>query len=80
MAAVEVPGSVQLTAVDGQTRTLDEWLITFQMLGVVLDPFTYESSWILETAGRILETFRGASVRTAFVVTGTVDEIGRAHV
>ena len=74
MTAVEVPGNLQLTAVDGQTRTLDEWLITFQMLGVVLDPFTYESSWILETAGRILETFRGASVRTCFVVTGTVDE------
>ncbi|MEZ5266113.1 MAG: hypothetical protein R2755_30975 [Acidimicrobiales bacterium] len=74
MAAAEVPANLQLTSVDGQTRTMDEWLITFQMLGVVLDPFTYESSWILETAGRILESFRGASVRTCFVVTGTIDE------
>jgi len=74
VAAVEVPSTLKLTAVDGQTRTIDEWLITFQLLGVVLDPFTYESSWILETAGRILRTYRGASVRTCFVVTGTIDE------
>ncbi len=74
VAAAEVPASLSLTSVDGQTRTMDEWLITFQMLGVVLDPFTYESSWILESAGRILEGFQGASVRTCFVVTGTIDE------
>lgn len=74
MAAAEVPASLHLTSVDGQTRSVDQWLITFQVLGVVLDPFTYESSWILDSAGRMLETFRGASVRTAFVVTGTVDE------
>jgi hypothetical protein len=40
----------------------------------VLDPFTYESSWILETAGRVLETFQGASVRTCLLVTGTIEE------
>lgn len=74
MAAAEVPPNLSLTSVDGQTRSIDEWLITFPMLGVVLDPFTYESSWILESAGRILDTFREASVRTCFVVTGTADE------
>ena len=74
VAAAELPANVHLSSVDGQTRTVDEWLITFQMLGVVLDPFTYESSWILETAGRVLESFRGASVRTVFVVTATADE------
>jgi hypothetical protein len=71
---VEVPASLQLASIDGQRRSIDEWLITFQMLGVVLDPFTYESSWILDSAGRILETFGGASVRTAFILTGTADE------
>lgn len=74
MAAAEVPADLQLTAVDGQTRSIDEWLITFQMLGVVLDPFTYESSWILGTAGRVMETYREASLRTCFVVTGTIEE------
>ena len=74
VAAAELPASTQLSAVDGQTRSIDEWLITFQLLGVVLDPFTYESSWLLETAGEILSNFAGASVRTCFVVTGTAEE------
>ena len=70
MAAAEVPATTTLAALEGgETRTIDEWLITFQLLGVVLDPFTYESSWLLETAGRILETFRGASVRICFILT-----------
>ena len=72
MAAAEVPATTTLTALEGgETRTIDEWLITFQLLGVVLDPFTYESSWLLETAGRILETFRDASVRICFILTCT---------
>lgn len=74
MAAAELPSGLSLAAIDGQTRPIDEWLITFQLLGVVLDPFTYESSWILETAGRLLENYRGASVRTAFILTCTAEE------
>jgi hypothetical protein len=74
VAASEVPPGTSLVALGGETRTIDEWLITFQLLGVVLDPFTYESSWLLETSGRILETFRGASVRTCFILTATEDE------
>jgi hypothetical protein len=74
VAATEVPAGLQLTAIDGQQRPIDEWLITFQILGVVLDPFTYESAWLLETAGRILDVYRGASVRTAFIVTSTAEE------
>jgi hypothetical protein len=66
-----------LTALNGESRTIEEWLITFQILGVVLDPFTYESSWLLETSGRVLETFRGASVRICFILTCTADEARR---
>ncbi|MBM3685176.1 MAG: hypothetical protein FJW83_11675 [Actinobacteria bacterium] len=73
MAASEVPAGLQLTSLDGQSRPVDEWLITFQLLGVVLDPYTYESAWLLDTAGRILEGFRGASVRTAIIVTCDAD-------
>ncbi len=74
MAATEVPTGLQLTSLDGQTRPIDEWLITFQLLGVVLDPYTYESSWVLDTASRILAVYRGASVRTSFFVTCTPEE------
>jgi len=73
VAASEVPAGLQLTSLDGQSRPVDEWLITFQLLGVVLDPYTYESAWLLDTAGRILEGFRGASVRTAIIVTCDAD-------
>lgn len=74
MAAAEVPANTVLSAIDGQSRSVEEWLITFQLLGVVLDPFTYESAWLLDSAGEILQTFSGASVRTCFVVTATADE------
>jgi hypothetical protein len=53
---------------------LAEWLTTFHLAAVVLDPYTYESAWLLETAGRILENFTGADCRTAFVVTASIDE------
>ena len=63
-----------LTPINGEAHSIEEWLITFQLLAVVVDPFTYESSWLLETAGRILHTFSGCSVRTSFIVTATADE------
>src|SRR5690606_21273921 len=44
------------------------------LAAVVLDPYTYESAWLLETAGRILEHFRGADCRIAFVVTADADD------
>lgn len=74
MAASEVPAGFKLRPIGGEARTVEEWMITFQMLAVVLDPYTYESSWALETAGRFLEHFRGASVRGSFVVTCDEDD------
>ncbi len=41
----------------------------FHLVLVVLDPYTYESSWILETAGRILDEFYEADCRTAWIIT-----------
>ena len=55
-------------------RTIADWLTTFQLAAVVLDPFTNESAWILDTAGRVLLHFREADCRVAFIVTGTADE------
>jgi len=64
----------QLRPLKGETRPLEEWLTTFHLASVVLDPFTNESAWILPTAVRILRQFGGASVRTNFVVTGSPTE------
>jgi hypothetical protein len=65
---------VVLTALEGESRPLEEWLTTFNLACVVLDPYTNESSWILKTAARILAGFRGADVRVNFVVTCTAAE------
>lgn len=58
----------------GQSRPLREWLTTFHLLSVVVDPYTNESAWLLPTARRILEQFAGSSVRTNYVVTASPDE------
>lgn len=58
----------------GEGRPLHEWLTTFHLASVVIDPYTNESAWILETAARIIRQFAGASVRVNFIVTaGAVD-------
>jgi hypothetical protein len=63
-----------LTPLNGDARSIGEWLTTFHLAFVALDPFTHESAWILPTAGRILTTFEQADVRVAFLVTGTEEE------
>jgi len=72
--ATNPPGDVQLAPLDGEPRTLAQWLTTFHLATVILDPFTYESAWLLETSGRILDGFRGADCRVAFTVTASAEE------
>jgi hypothetical protein len=64
-----VKDDVKLTALGGETRTIEEWLTTFQLLTVVLDPYTHESAWLLETSARVLAHFRDADCRVAWTVT-----------
>lgn len=68
------PADLLLDPINGEARSIDEWLTTFQLAVVILDPFTEESAWILETAGGVLHHFREADCRASFVVTGTADE------
>lgn len=72
--ATDPPGDLALASLDHESRTLAEWLTTFHLAVVIIDPYTYESSWLLETAGRLLEAFRGADCRVAFVVTAPADD------
>jgi hypothetical protein len=65
---------VVLNSLGGESRPLEEWLTTFNLASVLLDPYTNESSWILKTAARILDGFRGADVRVNFVVTCGPDD------
>jgi len=72
--ATEVAGDVLLTPLKGRAKTLEQWTTTFHLALVVLDPFTYESAWIIDTAVRIFRVFTEADCRVAFLVTGTADE------
>jgi hypothetical protein len=72
--ASDPPADLQLTPMGGEPHSVADWLTTFHLCTVVLDPFTNESAWILETAGRLLETYGAADVRVAFLVTATEDE------
>jgi hypothetical protein len=53
----------------GQSRPIMDWLTTFHLAAVVLDPYANESSWILRTATRVLEQFRGSDARISMIVT-----------
>ncbi len=60
-----------------ETRPLAEWVTSFQLVMVALDPFKHESAWILNTANRVLKTFAQANCRASWLVTGTDDEAKR---
>ena len=72
--ATKLPDDLQLRPLDGEARDLSEWLTTFHLASVVLDPYTNESSWVLKSAVRILEEFRGSHARVNFVVTASDDD------
>ena len=67
--ASNVALDINLSTIGGESRPVEEWVTTFHLASVVLDPFTNESSWVLKPAIRILEAFRGADVRVNLVVT-----------
>jgi hypothetical protein len=72
--ATKLPDDLSLSPLGGEARGLSEWLTTFHLASVVLDPYTNESSWILKTAVRILEEFRGSHARVNFIVTANDDD------
>ena len=72
--AEQIPENVALTAITGDAGSLDDWLTTFQLAAVVIDPYTSESSWLLDTAGDLLVQFRGADCRVAWIVTADADD------
>lgn len=72
--ATKLPNELMLKPLGAEARPLADWLTTFHLAAVVLDPYTNESSWILKTAVRILEEFRGSHARVCFIVTANDDD------
>lgn len=71
----DAPTSVLLAPLSSEARPLSEWTTTFHLALVVLDPYSLESSWIIDTAARILRDYAPADVRVGFVVTAAIDDV-----
>lgn len=76
MATAPAP-EISLDPLQGEPRPLEDWVTTFHLAVVILDPFTHESSWILDTAARVLDNYSAADVRIGWVVTGCSDDQAR---
>jgi hypothetical protein len=72
--ASAISTDVTLTPLTGKGRTLREWLTTFHLAVVALDPFTREGSWIMPIATRVLTHFSQADVRVALLLPASPDE------
>lgn len=71
--ATDPPPDLELTPLTGEPRRVDDWVTLFPLALVVLDPYTLESAWLLDEAGRILTTFTAADVRVGWLVTTSKD-------
>lgn len=63
------PPDLILTPLNGAPRALSEWVTTFHLVFVALDPYGRESQWLLPTAARILLNFQEADCRVAWLAT-----------
>src|SRR5438874_8904444 len=75
--ATDPPADLKLEPLNGSPRSVREWLTTFHLLLVVLDPYTNESSWVLPVAERIMHTFEQADCRVAWLVAADKDDCVR---
>ena len=66
-AVAEAPADLVLDSIRGEGYPLRDWLTSYPLLLVTLDPYTHESAWILETAGRILDHFSPSDVRVGWL-------------
>ena len=74
VAVATVEPDIELHPIGGEPRTIEGLTTMFHLVLVAIDPYTAESSWLLETAGRILENFDGADCRVAWLVTADDDD------
>jgi len=59
-----------LVPIIGHPRTVREWLTTFHLLFVAVDPANVRSRWIVPTAARVLFEYEQADCRVAWLVAG----------
>lgn len=67
------PGDLAFDSIRGTAYPLRDWLTSYPMLMVALDPYTSESSWILDTADDLLHHYAPADIRVAWLVAADDD-------
>ncbi len=75
--AANPPPDLVLTPITGRARTVREWLTTFHLLFVAVDPGSVRSRWIVPTAARVLSEYEQADCRVAWMVTGDAGDARR---
>jgi len=61
------PAKLMMKSTSGKSYALRDWLTSFPFLLVAIDPYTAESSWILDTATRIFDHYSPADVRVGWI-------------
>ncbi len=74
LVATTISTDVQLTPLTGKGRSLREWLTTFHLAVVALDPFANEGAWVLPMAERVLTHFGQADVRVGLLLPASASE------
>ena len=72
-AVAVAPPELVLDSIRGEGYPLRDWLTSYSLCLVAIDPYTIESAWILETAGRILDHYSPANVRVGWLATTDED-------
>lgn len=57
-----------LDSIRGEGYSIRDWLTSYPLVMVALDPYTHESAWIIETAGSFLRHYSPSDIRTAWLV------------
>lgn len=69
----DAPPDLVLDSIRGDGYPLRDWLTSYPLLLVGIDPYTHESAWILETAGRFLDHYSPSDIRVGWLVTADDD-------
>ena len=75
--ATDPPAGLVFIPISGRARTVREWLTTFHLLFVAVNPDGLQSRWIVPTAARVLSEYEQADCRVAWLVTGDAGDARR---
>jgi hypothetical protein len=75
--AANPPPDLVLSSLTGRSRSVREWVTTFHLLVVAVDPNSSQSRWIVPTAARVLTVYEQADCRVGWLVAGDAKDARR---